>query len=88
MSASILDMSNSHHVSRRLTTLVPQAIHKPTQSTHSPWSEGSDRIFRNEGVTVQIPSAPLHGLHRTSQGLQGDVGLFVLLPGLTSVFRL
>ncbi len=50
-------------VSPRLTTLVPQAHHKTANAGRLPWSEDFDRMLRNEGSRVQIPSAPqLHVL--------------------------
>jgi len=45
----------SHYVSRCLTTFAPQPLHKPGTRSRFPWSEGFDRIFRNEGVTGSNP---------------------------------
>jgi hypothetical protein len=42
-------------VSRCLTSLVPQVLHRPTNVCPFPWSERFDRIFRNEGVTGSNP---------------------------------
>jgi hypothetical protein len=46
---------SSHFFSRRLTSLGPQLPHKTVNACRSLWSEGFDRIFRNEGVTGSNP---------------------------------
>ena len=45
----------ARQVSRCLTSLVPQPRHKHPEWLQTPWSEGFDRIFRNEGVTGSNP---------------------------------
>lgn len=43
------------YASRSLTSLGPQPPHKPAERYRFPWSEGFDRIFRNEGVGGSNP---------------------------------
>ncbi len=53
-------------VSRDLTSLGPQPPHNAAIADRSPWSEGYDRIFRNEGVTGSNP------VSSTKHSGQGD----------------
>jgi hypothetical protein len=63
-----LPPEDCRHVSRRLTTLVPQPLHKPINGRRCSWSERYDRIFRNEGVTGSNP------VSSTKHPGQGDFG--------------
>ena len=47
----------SHYVSRCLTTFAPQPLHKPGTRSRFPWSEGFDRIFRNEKAAGSNPAS-------------------------------
>jgi hypothetical protein len=42
-------------VSQSLTSLAPQPPHKGADGCRFPWSQPSDHIFRNEGVTGSNP---------------------------------
>jgi hypothetical protein len=48
-------LTRTHDNSQHLTWLAPQPPHKPAYWQHCPWSDGFDRIFRNEGVTGSNP---------------------------------
>jgi hypothetical protein len=44
-----------HVISHDLTSLAPQPPHGPVEERRPPWSDGFDRIVRNEGVTGSNP---------------------------------
>jgi hypothetical protein len=48
--------------------LTPQPPHRLTRARRFAWSEGFDRIFRNEGVTGSNPPAPPNTLLRAISG--------------------
>jgi len=50
--------SRTRDVSLRLTPLVPQPPHSMVNGCRFPWSEGFERMFRNEGVTGSNPVSP------------------------------
>ena len=80
-SAVRLLLTSPRDISPHLTSLAPQPAHQPALGCRFPWSEGFDRIFRNEGVTGSNP------VSSTKRPGQGDVGefkfvlLFMILPG-------
>ena len=69
----------SSKISRCLTLLVPQPLHRTVKARRFPWSEGFERMFRNEEVAGSNPAS---STKRPGQGVVGasERLLFVLEP--------